>query len=135
MPIKSFDFAKGKTVDLDRRRALFGEADAENTEILVNMLRASKIQILEKAQDQRRVEELVRKYHTGMLFLDLGNPKIDAFAVLAKVRAQYPEMSVILASKEANKEIIAKAVKHGAAGFLLIPYQQDAVTKLIGRLG
>lgn len=134
MPIKSFDFAKGRTVDLDRRRAIVGESDEENTNILIQLLKDLKIQFLGKAQDERRAAELVRKFQTGMLFLDLANEKYDAFALLAKVRAQYPEMSVILTSKEANKDIIAKAVKSGAAGFLLAPYQLDALSKLVKRL-
>jgi len=134
VPIKSFDFAKGRTVDLDRRRAIVGESDEENTNILIQLLKDLKIQFLGKAQDERRAAELVRKFQTGMLFLDLANEKYDAFALLAKVRAQYPEMSVILTSKEANKDIIAKAVKSGAAGFLLAPYQLDALSKLVKRL-
>lgn len=134
MPIKSFDFAKGRTVDLDRRRAIVGESDEENTNILIQLLKDLKIQFLGKAQDERRAAELVRKFQTGMLFLDLANEKYDAFALLAKVRAQYPEMNVILTSKEANKDIIAKAVKCGAAGFLLAPYQLDALSKLVKRL-
>jgi len=136
LPIKSFDFAKGRTVDLDRRRAIFAEAEAddENTTVLIHMMKELKIQIIGKATEERQVEEMVRKFHTGMLFLDIGNTRIDAFALLARVRRRYPEMSVILTSKEANKEVIAKSIKYGAAGFLLIPYQRDAVAKLVDRL-
>jgi DNA-binding NarL/FixJ family response regulator len=53
-----------------------------------------------------------------LVLLDLGLPDAQGFSALVQARASYPTVPVLVVSGREEPEIIARALAHGAAGFV-----------------
>jgi DNA-binding NarL/FixJ family response regulator len=53
-----------------------------------------------------------------LLLLDLGMPGAQGFSALVQARAHYPTVPVIVISAREDRDIVARTLAHGAAGFV-----------------
>ena len=63
--------------------------------------------------------ELVREHKPNLMLLDLTMPDGGGFEVLAHVRTHFPEIRVIVLTVHEAGEYAIRALREGAAGFLL----------------
>ena len=61
-----------------------------------------------------------------MLLLDLNMPGAHGFSALVHLRAQHPELPVVVVSAREEPEVMRRALDHGAMGF--IPKSVDSAT-------
>ena len=63
-------------------------------------------------------------------------PGVDGVEGLQKIKAEFPEASVIMCSAMGQQPMILKAIKSGAKDFIVKPFQAErvieAVKKIIG---
>ena len=86
--------------------------------------------VLHEAEDADALYALVEaEPYADLLLLDLNMPGTQGFGALVHLRAQHPELPVVMVSAREEPEVIARAIAHGAAGF--VPKSSDAAT--IGR--
>ena len=64
-----------------------------------------------------------------LLLLDLNMPGVQGYSALVHLRAQHPQLPVVIVSAREEPQVARRALAHGAAGF--IPKSADAAT--IGR--
>jgi DNA-binding NarL/FixJ family response regulator len=76
------------------------------------------ITVLE-AEDVHDLERsLTDHQEIGLLLLDLNIPGAQGFNTLISMRERYPQMAVVVVSGYEEKEVITKAIDHGAVGFI-----------------
>src|SRR5829696_1753597 len=63
--------------------------------------------------------ELVKEHKPNLMLLDLTMPDGGGFEVLAHVRKQFPDIRVIVLTVHEAGEYAIRALREGAAGFLL----------------
>ncbi len=70
---------------------------------------------------------------TKMIILDVNMPVMDGFTVLTKLKASedYRGIPVLMATADGVKEDVIKALKMGAASYLIKPFDQN---KLVARV-
>ena len=61
-----------------------------------------------------------------LLTLDLNMPGVHGFSALVHLRAQYPQLPVLMVSAREEPAVMRRALDHGAAGF--VPKSADAET-------
>jgi len=61
-----------------------------------------------------------------VLLLDLNMPGVQGFSALIHLRAQHPQLPVVMVSAREERTIMRRALDHGAMGF--IPKSADATT-------
>ena len=61
-----------------------------------------------------------------LLLLDLNMPGAQGFSALVHLRAQHPELPVVVVSAREEPEVMRRALDHGAVGF--IPKSADSAT-------
>jgi DNA-binding NarL/FixJ family response regulator len=61
-----------------------------------------------------------------LLLLDLNMPGVQGFSALVHLRAQHPQLPVVMVSAREEPAVVRRALAHGAAGF--IPKSSDAAT-------
>lgn len=68
-----------------------------------------------------------------LMLCDLGIPEIDGLSVLKTVKARPDSgtMTVVMMTGDMSDETVSKALAAGAAGFLVKPFSQDEVTRLV----
>ncbi|MBA6347551.1 response regulator transcription factor [Colwellia sp. BRX8-9] len=78
----------------------------------------SDIDVLE-AEDVHDLERSLAEHQdVGLLLLDLNIPGAQGFNTLITMRERYPQMAVVVVSGYEEKDIITKAIDHGAVGFI-----------------
>jgi DNA-binding NarL/FixJ family response regulator len=90
-------------------------------------LRRGLIQVLERQDDLRvageagtgpETMELVRRVEPDLLVLDLGMPGVRGYELLRELRAEHPDMAILVFTMQPEDEAAIPALKAGARGFL-----------------
>jgi two-component system chemotaxis response regulator CheY len=58
-------------------------------------------------------------------------PGIDGMSALRTIKEKYPEMRVILVTGQSTSEIVAEALKLGASGFVVKPFNADKLLRAV----
>jgi DNA-binding NarL/FixJ family response regulator len=80
---------------------------------------APEIEIVAEATDGREAVELARRHHIDVALLDIRMPKSDGLAAAAEIRRLVPRTQVVMLTTFGEEAYVAKALRSGAAGFLL----------------
>jgi response regulator of citrate/malate metabolism len=132
--IQSFDFSTGQVKDGKAQQSVVFLDNDSDVSIITSYLRKSRSPLLGQPRAQREAIELMRKHKKGVLYLDGDREDVSVDAFLEKTVASFPGFKVVVVSKALTKESVAELNKHGAAGFLIKPVTETALTKMLDRI-
>jgi DNA-binding NtrC family response regulator len=99
---------------------------------LAHAFRKEGYQVATCADGVAALAELGRRPF-DLLLTDLRMPGIDGMALLAEVRARWPETRVIMLTGYASLDNAVAAMKAGAFHYLAKPFRLDEVRELVAR--
>jgi DNA-binding NtrC family response regulator len=76
------------------------------------------------------VEEALRYLELNsvkLVLLDIQMPKVDGITALEQIKKKYPGTEVIMVTAYSTLEIIREAVRLGAFGFIMKPFDIDVL--------
>jgi DNA-binding NarL/FixJ family response regulator len=82
-------------------------------------VRESDITIVAEASDGAQALQLAQHHRPDVVLLDVRMPEIDGMACLSKLKAELPQIPVVIFTACENPTYIARAVALGAAGYLV----------------
>jgi DNA-binding NarL/FixJ family response regulator len=77
------------------------------------------VQVVGEADDGREVMKLVRQHRPDVVLLDITMPGLNGLEAAERMAKEYPDVRVIILSMHNNEEYYWRALKAGAAGYLL----------------
>lgn len=80
---------------------------------------ADDIEIVAEAADGAEAVELARRHHPGVALVDIRMPKLDGIATAREIRRLAPRTQVVMLTTFGEDAYVARALRAGAAGFLL----------------
>ena len=80
---------------------------------------ADDIEIAAEAADGAEAVELARRHHPGVALVDIRMPKLDGIATAREIRKLAPRTQVVMLTTFGEDAYVARALRAGAAGFLL----------------
>ena len=72
--------------------------------------------------------------HPELVTLDITMPKMDGLEALQKIKSHDKDTKVIMVTAAGQKDKMIQAIRDGAAEFILKPYQEDEVERIIERV-
>src|SRR5262252_10508529 len=86
-----------------------------------------------EAPDGRRALELLEHTAPRLAIVDIWMPEVDGIELVQRMRAQAPELPIIVISGHGTIETAVRVIRLGAFDFLEKPFQLDALLKVVNR--
>ncbi|MFN7941807.1 MAG: response regulator transcription factor [Thermoanaerobaculia bacterium] len=77
------------------------------------------VEVVAEAGDGQAALALVEQLRPRLVFLDIALPGLNGLEVAARLKQSHPETKVLVLSMHSNEEYVLKALRAGAAGYLL----------------
>ena len=76
--------------------------------------------------------EIVERERPDVLVLDLSMPDLDGIAITRKLRARFPDLSILILTVHEDEALLREAMKAGASGYVL---KRAAESELVSAIG
>ncbi len=86
---------------------------------LRNLLVARGMNVIGLAYDGLEVQEKARALRPDVVVMDVNMPKCDGLAATRAIKAEFPEMKVLMLTAAEDERVLFEALKSGASGYLL----------------
>ena len=102
--------------------------------LLKAILREEPYEVVGEARDGISALESLARLTPDIVLLDVVMPEIDGIEVLRNARRDHPDTAVIMVTGNASAENVQEALKSGAAGFVVKPFNAAKVVDALARV-
>ena len=85
------------------------------------------LEVVGEAQDGREATQRCRELRPDLVLMDVWMPRMDGIEATRRLKAEFPETSVLILTVHADHRLLMDAVKAGAAGYVLKGEHTDHV--------
>jgi DNA-binding NtrC family response regulator len=117
---------------MERNRILVVDDDPLIRGSLYEMLRGQRYEV-EMASDGSEAIDHLKRRPFQLVLADWKMPQVDGMALLAHIKNQYPDVSVILITGFGNVNSAVEAMRQGAFDYLTKPIQPEELEETISR--
>ena len=86
---------------------------------ITSLLEAVGYEIVGQASNGAAALEAVRRYQPDLVLLDIAMPDMDGIETLGIIKAEYPDIQVVMLTVSDEDDDLFKAIQLGADGYLL----------------
>jgi len=90
-----------------------------------------KVEVIGEAGNGREAFELVKSQRPDVVFIDISMPGLNGLEAVSRITQGFPDVRVVVLSMHDNEEYVWRALRSGAAGYLL---KRAATTELAAAL-
>lgn len=77
------------------------------------------LEVVGEAENGREAVELCRKFQPDLVLMDVRMPEMDGLGATRAIKADHPEISILVVTTHASTEYLLEAIEAGAAGYVL----------------
>lgn len=99
-----------------------------------NLLQAHDIEVVGTASDGLEALAQARKLRPDVIFMDIEMPDCDGLAATRLIKAELPEVQIVMLTMHEEDEKLFEAIKSGAIGYLLKDMDADDFVALLDGL-
>jgi DNA-binding NarL/FixJ family response regulator len=77
------------------------------------------VEVVGEAGDGREVLNLIKQHQPDVVLMDISMPGLNGLEAAVRMAKEFPDVRVIILSMHHNEEYVSRALKAGAAGYLL----------------
>lgn len=75
--------------------------------------------------DGIHILDFLASHPVDLIMLDLVMPKLNGIEILRELKKEFPTIPVIMCSAAGLEQVVALALRVGAAGYVIKPYQKE----------
>lgn len=105
----------------------------QDQELLAEILRLSGHEVI-AAHDGETGLELCAELTLHIAFIDMIMPGMNGIEVLKQIKADYPDVKVILCTGAGGGSIVDLAMRLGADGYVVKPYDAERILMSVDRV-
>ena len=84
-----------------------------------------------EAENGKAALELYKSERPELVFLDITMPERSGLEVLDDILTEDPEARVLMCSAIGQESVISRAIQRGARDFIVKPFKEEALLKLV----
>jgi DNA-binding NarL/FixJ family response regulator len=92
---------------------------------LKNMLNSRGVEVVGKARDGLEALEKARSLSPDLILMDIHMPRCDGVSATRLIKAERPEIRIVMLTMSAENEDLFAAIRSGACGYLLKTLDTD----------
>ncbi len=92
---------------------------------LRNLLTAHGVEVLGMAHNGLEALDKARTLHPEVILMDIHMPQLDGLAALRLIKAELPDIRIVMLTMSAEDEDLFETIKSGACGYLLKTQDTD----------
>jgi two-component system NarL family response regulator len=119
---------------LSHLRVLLVDDHALFLEGLRNLLALESIEVLGTASDGLEALEKARSLHPDLILMDVQMPRCNGLAATRLIKAELPEIKIVMLTMSEDEADLFEAVKSGASGYLLKKLKPEPFFALLADL-
>ncbi|MBI4639821.1 MAG: response regulator transcription factor [Candidatus Tectomicrobia bacterium] len=101
---------------------------------LASLLRAWDLQVVGEAGDGQEAIAKVRELRPDLVFMDIKMPRINGLEATRAIKAEFPNIKVVILTVSDDEQDLFEAIKSGAEGYLLKNLREEELAELVGQL-
>jgi two-component system NarL family response regulator len=98
---------------------------------LANLLRAHHIEVVGAASDGLEAASLAQALHPELILMDIRMPRCDGLEATRRIKANQPEIKVVILTTSAEDDDLFESIKSGACGYLIKSMSGEAFVEAI----
>jgi DNA-binding NtrC family response regulator len=118
---------------MSKQKALIVDDNVPMADVLVEMLEVFNVHAI-TVQDGETALKSLNEEPIGLVITDLRMPKMSGVELLRSIKAQSPDLPVVVISGFSLSEDDDRVVREIADGFLAKPFKMEDVRSLIERV-
>ncbi len=98
---------------------------------LKNLLTSRGVEVVGTAQDGLEALEMARSLRPQVILMDVQMPRLDGLSATRLIKAELPEITVVMLTMSGDSADLFEAIKGGATGYLLKTQDTEAFFDLL----
>ncbi|OPZ61496.1 MAG: Chemotaxis protein CheY [Synergistetes bacterium ADurb.Bin520] len=107
--------------------------------LLQKILTEGGYDVVGEADNGKEAVRLFERHRPDLVTMDITMPILNGVEALKRIRAIDPDARVLMVSAMGQKNMVMQALREGAQGFLIKPFEKEkvlqAVAEVLGALG
>jgi DNA-binding NarL/FixJ family response regulator len=116
------------------RLAIVDDHELSRAGVRDMLMDVDDFEIVGEATDGLEALELCRSAHPDLVLMDLRMPRMDGLTATRAIKEEYPEISVLVMTMHENPDYLLRALRAGAAGYILKDADYEDVVSAIKRV-
>ncbi|MBI2304298.1 MAG: response regulator transcription factor [Chloroflexi bacterium] len=101
---------------------------------LASLLKAWGLQVVGQAGNGNEAIAKARQLHPDLIFMDINMPALNGLEATRAIKAEFPDIKVVILTVSDDEQDLFEAVKSGAEGYLLKNLREDEFANLVSRV-
>lgn len=101
---------------------------------LKNLLEAGGVSVTGIARDGSEALVTVRKLRPNLILMDINMPGCDGLAATSRIKAEFPEIKIVMLTMNDDDDSLFEAIRNGASGYLLKNLEADELFACLEQL-
>jgi DNA-binding NarL/FixJ family response regulator len=98
------------------------------------LLATSGYEVVGMAADGMEALQQARSLHPDLILMDIDMPVCNGLCATRLIKAEMPEVKIVMLTVSSSDENLFEAVKSGASGYLLKSQSADSLLEMIGQV-
>ncbi len=99
-----------------------------------NLLTAHQYKVVGKASNGHEALKMTRKLKPDLILMDINMDNVDGLAATKLIKNEFPQIKVVILTISADDEMLIKAIRNRADGYLLKNLEADKFISLLEKL-
>ncbi|MHB1627926.1 MAG: response regulator [Bacilli bacterium] len=102
--------------------------------MLKTLFQTAGYEVIAEAENGRDAVEKYQQYQPDLMTMDITMPEMDGIEAVRGIVSLFPGAKILMCSAMGQQQMVMDAVKAGAKGFIVKPFQTDRVLEEAARV-
>jgi two-component system chemotaxis response regulator CheY len=102
--------------------------------MIKNTLQEGGHEIVAEAANGKEAVEQYEQHMPDLVTMDITMPEMDGIEAVKAIMGKYPDAKILMCSAMGQQAMVIDAIKAGAKGFVVKPFDKTKVLEEVGKL-